>query len=147
MRLSTALRLDDGQVQNTNTDESRPLHQSIALVGSGGKSSALFQLARQLIGDNQKKEGPHLRPPHPGVIVTATTHLGAWQLPLADTHLVAEDARGLEEVDFRGVTLVTGPMQADGRTRGVSTPVGDWLHARAGQIDITFVIAADRARQ
>ncbi len=143
MRLSTALRLDDGQVQNTNTDESRPLHQSIALVGSGGKSSALFQLARQLIGDNQKKEGPHLRPPHPGVIVTATTHLGAWQLPLADTHLVAEDARGLEEVDFRGVTLVTGPMKADGRTRGVSTPVVNWLHARAGQLAIPLLIEAD----
>ena len=45
----------------------------IALVGAGGKTTALFQVARQL---------------DPPVLVTTTTHLGVWQLALADRHIV-----------------------------------------------------------
>ena len=48
MNLAQALRL--------------PPASSVAFVGAGGKSTALFQLAREL---------------NPPVIITATTHLGA----------------------------------------------------------------------
>src|SRR6266508_4270280 len=47
----------------------------IAFVGAGGKTTALFQLAKQL--------------PLP-VIVTATSHLGAWQFRLANQHIITD---------------------------------------------------------
>jgi hypothetical protein len=47
----------------------------VAFIGAGGKTTALFQLARQL--------------PAP-VIVTATSHLGIWQIPFADKHMIIE---------------------------------------------------------
>ena len=48
--------------------------EGAAFVGSVGKTTAIFQLARQF-------EGP--------VIITATTHLGVWQIPLSDRHIIA----------------------------------------------------------
>ena len=57
MNLVRALRLDDPQC--------------IAFVGAGGKTSAMFQLARQY---------------PPPVILTTTTHIGTWQAKFADSH-------------------------------------------------------------
>ena len=67
----------------------------IACVGSGGKTTALFQLARQW------------KPP---VIVTATSHLGAWQIPLPYRHIVATSQSDLVNLnkDLDGVMLITG---------------------------------------
>src|SRR5512144_3022082 len=48
---------------------------SIAFIGAGGKTTAMFQLAREL--------------PTP-VIVTATSHLGAWQTKFADQHIIPQ---------------------------------------------------------
>ena len=44
----------------------------VAFVGAGGKTTALFQAARELAP----------------CIVTTTTHLGAWQAEEADEHIV-----------------------------------------------------------
>ena len=52
----------------------------IAFVGAGGKTTALFHLARALIHEKVVTR----------VIVTATSHLGVWQIPLADMHIVTE---------------------------------------------------------
>ena len=59
---------------------------SIAFVGAGGKTTAMFQLAREL--------------PEP-VIVTSTTHIGAWQIPLADRHIVATSPNDLENITIK----------------------------------------------
>src|SRR6476659_7627764 len=55
----------------------------IAFVGAGGKTTAMFILARQL--------------PSP-VIVTATSHLVAWQFGLAEQHIITDSPAPLEQV-------------------------------------------------
>jgi hypothetical protein len=56
----------------------------LAFIGAGGKTTAMFQLARQL--------------PAP-VIVSATSHLGAWQTPWADQHIITETSGPLEQLE------------------------------------------------
>ena len=50
----------------------------IAFAGAGGKTTAIFQLARAL----SAAEGQP-------TVVSATSHLGTWQIPLADAHVIA----------------------------------------------------------
>src|SRR5215211_1241502 len=77
----------------------------IAFIGAGGKTTAMFQLAREL--------------PQP-VIVTATSHLGAGQVGLADTHIITEVPAPLEELEhgLKGVILVTGAIDQE-RTKPI----------------------------
>src|SRR5574340_303737 len=95
-----------------------PPHRApgVAFVGAGGKSTAMFQLAREL---------------PPPVIATATTHLGVWQASSADEHIIAGKPDSLAGREFRGVTLLTGLIREDDRTEGVSQDVLSWLHAEA----------------
>ena len=80
---------------------------SVAFVGSGGKTTALFQLAREL---------------DPPVLITASTHLAVHQTVLADKHIIikhpAEIQRFPDGFD-PGVTLITGPIDGD-RTSGLN---------------------------
>jgi hypothetical protein len=71
---------------------------SVAFVGAGGKTTAMFQLARQL---------------SPPVIVTATSHLGAWQIGLADQHIITETPAPLEALEhgLNGIILTTGEIR------------------------------------
>ena len=67
----------------------------VAFVGAGGKTTALFQLAREIAP----------------CIVTTTTHLGTWQADLANQHIIIrkpEDVNQLERIAFSGIVLVTG---------------------------------------
>src|SRR6188474_2852676 len=77
----------------------------IAFIGSGGKTTAMFQLAREL--------------PRP-VIVTTTAHLGLWQTGLADIHITTEMPGPLEELEhgLQGVILITGGNDGE-RTRPI----------------------------
>ncbi len=104
----------------------------VSFAGAGGKTASLFQLARQL--------------PHP-VIVTTTTHLGTWQLPLADQHIVARTAADLEGFDPRGVALVTGPLKADERVEGVPDEVLARLRDIARDRHLPLLIETDGAHQ
>ncbi len=104
----------------------------IAIVGAGGKTTALFQIARQFTGP---------------VIVTATTHFGEWQIPLADQHIIASSPNALAGVRFDGVTLVTGSLRQDNRTDSLSQDILFWLHAEAEKLNIPLLIEADGARQ
>jgi molybdenum cofactor cytidylyltransferase len=83
MDLSTALRLSQSP--------------RLALVGAGGKTTALFLLARQL------QQDAHSSPST--VLVSASTHLAVQQIPLADHHFIIESSKDLEAV---GVGLPTG---------------------------------------
>ena len=119
MNLAQALRLSDAPC--------------LAFVGAGGKTSALFQLARELT---------------PPVIVTATTHLHVDQVKLADAHWMGEtcaDFAGLEE-NLRGVMLVTGPLDGD-RTTGLNESLLSWLRAVCNSKNLPLLIEADGSRQ
>ena len=106
----------------------------LALVGAGGKTTALFQLARELA---------------PPVIVTATAHLAVEQAKLADRHIIARitaDLNILKETPRAGVILVTGPIDGS-RTQGISNGVTNWLHAFCCYHDLPLLIEANGSRQ
>ncbi|MEW5828901.1 MAG: selenium cofactor biosynthesis protein YqeC [Chloroflexota bacterium] len=107
--------------------------ETVAFVGAGGKTTAMFQLARELL---------------PPVVVTTTTHLGAWQVELADRHFIVttdEDLNAIED-NRRGVMLVTGPQDGD-RFGGPGAGSTDWLHAMCGYHSLPLLVEADGARQ
>ena len=106
---------------------------SIALVGSGGKTTLLFQLARELV---------------PPVITAATSHLHTDQIKLADSHWKGtgpEELAGLE-ANLQGVMLVTGPIKGD-RTRGLNNDTIGWLHQICKNHALPLLIEADGSRQ
>jgi molybdenum cofactor cytidylyltransferase len=106
----------------------------LALVGGGGKTTAMFQLARQCGG---------------AVIVTVSTHLSVEQTALADRHIVLEKAADLEQIVFgekKGdVLLVTGPVIGD-RVRGPAPDLLEQVHIKATQLNIPIIIEADGSR-
>ncbi len=105
----------------------------IAFVGSGGKTTAIFQLARQLA---------------PPVIVTATSHLGTWQLSLADKHIVGASTNVLEyhEKKLPNIVLITGEVDGD-RTKPVNDDVLDSIHKFCLDRVALLLIEADGSRQ
>ena len=105
--------------------------KTIAFVGAGGKSTAMFQLPREL---------------HQPILITTTTHLGAWQIPLANSRIVAREASDLADLEFRGTTLITGFIQDD-RVASVSEDMLYWLHAYSQRHNVTLLIEADGSRQ
>lgn len=107
--------------------------QIISLVGAGGKTTALFQLARQL----------SVKSP---AIVTATAHLGVWQTSLADHHIIAKSADDLRSLPEKGVILVTGEIK-DERTKPVDNAILEWLREKYRGLGISLLIEADGSRQ
>lgn len=105
----------------------------IAFIGAGGKTTAMFQLARELTSP---------------VIVTATTHLGAWQSEQADKHIIAKSAASIEELEhgLSGVILVTGEVDGD-RTKPISDELLNWLHQFCGYHSTPLLIEADGSRR
>ncbi|MFO7693762.1 MAG: selenium cofactor biosynthesis protein YqeC [Vicinamibacterales bacterium] len=112
-----------------------PAHPAIAFVGAGGKTTAMFNVARAMAP----------------AIATTTTHLGDAQSVLADCHIVWE--AGTPVADLRllergGVVLLTGGLDPDtGHLSGLSAPqwtaLRRWcaLHRRA------LLVEADGSRQ
>lgn len=105
----------------------------IAFVGAGGKTTAMFQLAREL---------------NTPVIVTATSHLGAWQVELSDHHIIAESPASLEVLEhgIQDVILVTGKLSND-RTTPVGDEVLSWLQQFCIYHSMPLLIEADGSRQ
>lgn len=131
MRIAHALRFSPpSSPHRSASSKSRDLWDGVAFVGAGGKTTAMFQLARELGGK---------------VIVTATTHLGAWQIPLADRHIVAESPEEIGDIPD-GVTLITGKLIEE-RTSPVNSSVLFWLREKAKINQIPLLIEADGARQ
>lgn len=120
MDLSRALRLD----RSTR----------LALVGAGGKTTALFRLAREFAAP---------------VLVSASAHLALEQTRLADQHLILHEPAEIEQVwDWIGVgvNLVTGPVVGE-RTRGLSFDLLSQLADDHRARDIPFLIEADGSRR
>lgn len=123
MKLAHALRLE----------QSNSAPRVISLVGAGGKTTALFQLARQLTDK-------------PAVFVTATTHLGVWQTQLADHHIIAQSVEDCKTLPESGVILTTGVLDGD-RTKPIDDTVLYWLREKSKEMDIPLLIEADGSRQ
>lgn len=107
----------------------------LAIVGAGGKTTALFHLARRL------------RPP---VILTASTHLAVGQLALADRHLVIEEIQQLKNALRNlptGVLLLTGAIGDDQRTKGLPLPWIERIFEIACENRIPVLLEADGSRQ
>lgn len=113
-------------------------HFVIALVGAGGKTTALFQLARQLQSPIANHQSP--------IIATATSHLGAWQIPLADRHLIAKSAHDLDSLPANGLTLVTGQLEGE-RTCPLASELIKRLHEICRAQNWPLLIEADGSRQ
>lgn len=95
----------------------------------------MFQLAREL-----EQDGP--------VLVTATSHLGVWQIPLADQHIVAKSPAPIERLEYglRGVILITGELHGD-RMSPVNDYTLNWLYQFCGYHSMPLLIEADGSRQ
>jgi len=105
----------------------------MAFVGSGGKTTAIFQCARCF-------NGP--------VLVTASTHLAVSQIELADHHYFADQISSLSVDSIRGVTLITGPIDGETkRTLGLRDAKLERLLALANEGQFPLLIEADGSRQ
>jgi molybdenum cofactor cytidylyltransferase len=84
----------------------------VALVGGGGKSTAMFRLAREMVA-----KGGH-------AITTTTTRIFGAQIALSPAHVPAADAtreRVAAALATHGQVLITGPTEAaSGKAEGVS---------------------------
>ncbi|MEK6220690.1 MAG: hypothetical protein N2D54_00390, partial [Chloroflexota bacterium] len=107
----------------------------MAFVGAGGKSSAMFKLARQ-----------YGKP----IVVTASTHLMEEQLGSADWHCVVESPDDLAEFsnhDHAGVMLITGALGEDQRSAGLSSEILGELDKLTASFGFPMLIEADGSRQ
>ena len=108
----------------------------LALVGAGGKTTALFQIARQL------------KPP---VFVTSSTHLSKNQLNLADKHIILQNPEDMELIeaylDSEEVVLVTGSLHEAERTSGVDAISLEHIYSITKARSIPMLIEADGSRQ
>jgi molybdenum cofactor cytidylyltransferase len=122
IRLKDALRAD--------------LRSRIAIVGSGGKTTLLFRLAREFAGP---------------VIVTTSTHLSQQQAALADHHFIIRSEGELKNIfadpqGIRQVTLLTGEPGKENWLDGLSPQWLEWIADEAGRRKLPVLIEADGSR-
>ena len=107
----------------------------LALVGAGGKTTAMFQLAFQL---------------EPPVLVSASTHLGVEQTLQADAHFVLVPPVKVADLKNRlvgGVNLFTGPASEDNRTQGLAESDLEALKELADELACPLLVEADGSRR
>lgn len=94
----------------------------------------MFRLARQI---------------QPPVLVSTSTHLGAWQLSLADQQVSVRTAKDVWACVERisGVFLFTGPVDQDQRARGLEATVLQAVYDLANRLGCPLLVEADGSRQ
>lgn len=113
----------------------------ISFVGAGGKTTALFQLAKQFQVEGHRSQ----------VFVTSTTHLGTWQTKLANQHIIV-NKESLLNLQMQvsalqnGIVLFTGEIENE-RTKPIDENSLTWLHEYSKQKNIPLLIEADGSRQ
>jgi molybdenum cofactor cytidylyltransferase len=107
--------------------------ESVAFVGAGGKTTAMFQLAREI----------------PPALVTTSTHLGAWQVSAADRHIIWQADTPLPDFsDLAGISLLTGLLDPkSNRYGGLDAAQLELLHQAAQDHSLPLLIEADGSRQ
>ena len=107
----------------------------IAFVGAGGKTAAIFTLARQF-------EMP--------VLVTSSTHFATDQAKLAEYHVAIDDAKDIDKIDvgeLPAVTIFTSSRYEKGRVVGLSMESLRALSEFAQAHGLPLFIEADGARR
>jgi molybdenum cofactor cytidylyltransferase len=87
---------------------------------------------------------------NPGpVVVTTTTHLGVWQIPLADDHLILAPGEDLLEKNPNNYEkiMITGPAGSDDRLAALTPRQLEALRDYCQAQGIPLLIEADGARQ
>lgn len=129
LQFSTALQLQ--------LDPAAP--DVVAFVGGGGKSSALFRLASEIVAAGQR------------VVVTTTTHISYAQLLREPVHVFAPGAdlpldAIAQALDKHGRCLIIAEAAPD-RVRGIPPALVDQLVAHARKLQIgAIVVEADGSR-
>jgi len=121
MNLVSALRLDDPRC--------------IAFVGAGGKTTAMFHLARQL---------------PPPIILTTTTHIATWQANFSDRHFQVNTDEDIEQIvgaKLGGVVLLTGQESEKKRLSGLKKRHLKQVYEFTRSAQIPLLIEADGSRQ
>ena len=111
----------------------------LALVGAGGKTTALFQLARQYLDQGAQR-----------VILSASTHLSLEQAARADHHYQIENQEQLINIKENvpaGTILFTGPVQADQRTSRLDKELLNEVLSLADQCKVPLLVEADGSRR
>jgi len=123
MKLSAALRL------------SQPVR--LALVGAGGKTSAMLCLGGELVETIRS------------VILTTTTHLGTWQLAHADSDWVLDKGEKIAERGEipPGLVFITGQPGADQRVGSLTKAQWSELEYLIRTSGMPLLIEADGARK
>jgi molybdenum cofactor cytidylyltransferase len=103
----------------------------VALAGAGGKTTAMFTLARAATAP---------------VFVAATAHLALEQSALADRHVIVEETLPLEPYLPADVTLLTGPGNDAGKTTGLSARSLQRVLDLANQHRALLIIEADGSK-
>jgi molybdenum cofactor cytidylyltransferase len=106
----------------------------VGFAGAGGKTTAMFRLARQLPGP---------------VFVTTTTHLGAEQVVFADHHTIVKDFEGIAtylDPSAQGINLMTGPEMADRRLSALDETNLARLHSFCDENGFPLLVEADGSR-
>jgi molybdenum cofactor cytidylyltransferase len=108
--------------------------EAVAFVGAGGKTSAMFELAAELT---------------PPVLLSTTTHLGAWQANLADQHHVITSIEELKTINLNNgkTVLITGPVSPDQRLSGLDFSILEAIYAYCQAHGYSLLVEADGARQ
>ena len=109
--------------------------ECVAFTGSGGKTTALFKLAREL-------DAP--------VLVTTSTHFSLEQLSLADKNLRVDpstDINALIDEFHDGVLVLRGEVDDESRVSGLPEDILEKVYLSARQREITLLIEADGSRQ
>ena len=71
---------------------------TVAFAGSGGKTTAIFQIARELL-QQKKHRVDNLTEANETVIVTTTTHFGSSQISLSDKHQILDTNQVFDDHD------------------------------------------------
>ncbi len=114
----------------------------IAFVGAGGKTTAIFQAARELLTPNTADISSRT------VVVTTSTHFGSWQAKLAD-HVgeinSPQDIARLEKQLPDGILLLYSE-ENNGRLSGLQLNVLDGVYQLAKKHNLPLLIEADGSR-
>jgi molybdenum cofactor cytidylyltransferase len=116
-------------------------HKSVAFVGAGGKTTAIFRLAREILS-SQKPDSISST-----VLVTTTTHFGTWQLGQADHSYHVSSQGSIEKLKSTlpsGIVMLIGEEYGD-RVQGLNARHLHEVYKLAEDRGLSLLIEADGA--
>ena len=106
----------------------------VAMVGAGGKTSALWRLSDSFEGK---------------VVLTTSTHLSADQVVRADRNIYIDSILDLQTINWTElprVTSITGPLVDGNRLHGLTLNECDQIFESSRQHQFSVIVEADGAR-